>query len=947
MLTPIINPARGKLRVLGYCSGSGNTLWKAYELQKQLEQTPEGSPFEIVGIFADKPDSKAVATAQAYGVPYVAVDIRQYYADRNKPLKDREVRAEFDREVLEQVEQFQADMILLAGYVWATTDAVLDRYTVVNVHPADLAVTGEDGHRLLAGANGIKSAFSYDMDYLRASSHIATKELDAGPLLVRSPKVPVDYTLHTDEEERFRYYLKLVNEQARLVGARTVLELALGNFTVDDDGHLYYKGAPAPTGLCFESWEENKPFFERDRTKLFYPDSVAVIGASSRPGMGNAIVHNMLELGYTGRLYAVNRKAEPVHGVLGYSSVLDIPDTIDTAVLAVPSGGVLGVAEECGRKGVKAMICITAGFREVGGEGVERERKLLEIVDRYNMCMTGPNCMGLANTSDRVRLSATILDKSPRKGHVAFLTQSGALGASLIDFADELDVGFSVVVSLGNMANTNPCDLLPMLEADENTRIICMYMETLPEPYRFERVMKGITKPVIMVKSGRTAAGAKAASSHTGSLACNDSVADALLRKCGVIRAENLEDAFLLASAMSKMPRIRGNRVGIISNAGGLGTLTTDVLVKYGFTLPELSAEEQAALAPQLLPEASTHNPLDLVAPAPPAHYAAAAHAMIDSGRYDAIIVDCVPPALVDTGEVAQAMVDILKSTDIPIFSCFFGPNLGARGRKVMKEGGIPTFSFPDQMVRTMAYMVEKPKLPGMDHAPSLRLDERIEAREIMARTAPGTYLTPDDCFRLLSLYGVPVAANAYLACGEDPDLLNIPYPVVAKVDHPDIIHKSDVGGVRLNLQNAGQLRELMREWEVKFPGLRGIQIQQQVRGSLEMIIGASEDPALGHSILTGLGGTLVEVLKDVAFGHVPLSGTDAEEMLSTLQCAKLLDGYRGSKGIDREAFKRILYGVNDLLLDFPEIAEMDINPLIFDADRNAFFAVDARIRLN
>ncbi len=945
MLKPIIDPARGKLRVLGYCSGSGNTLWKAYELQKEMEKTPEGCPFEIVGIFADKPDSKAVAAAQAYGVPYVAVDIRQYYADRGRPLKDRELRAQFDREVLEKVEEFHADMILLAGYVWATTDAVLDRYTVVNVHPADLAVVDEEGHRLLAGANGIKSAFNNNMDYLRASSHIATKELDAGPLLVRSPKIPVDYSLFTDEEERFRYYLKLVNEQSRLVGARTVLELALGNFSTDENNKLYYKGQPAPTGLCFESWEENKPFFERDRSKLFYPDSVAVIGASARPGMGNAIVLNMVTLGYTGRLYAVNRKGEEVHGVPGYTSVLDIPDTIDTAVLAVPSAGVLDVAEQCGKKGVKAMICITAGFREVGGEGVEREKKLLEIVDKYNMCMTGPNCMGLANTDDKVRMSATILDKSPRKGHVAFLTQSGALGASLIDFADELDVGFSVIVSLGNMANINPCDLLPMLEADENTQIICMYMETLPEPYRFERVMRGITKPVIMVKSGRTAAGAKAASSHTGSLACNDNIADALLAKCGVIRADNLEDAFLLASAMSKMPRIKGRRVGIISNAGGLGTLTTDVLVKYGFELPELSAEEQAALAPQLLPEASTHNPLDLVAPAPPAHYAAAARAMIGSGRYDAIIVDCVPPALIDTGEVAQAMVDILKSTDMPIFSCFFGPNLGKRGREVMKKGGIPTFSFPDQMVRTMAYMVEKTPVKAMEYTPVLTLDERYEARAILERTGKGEYLPPEDCFRLLSLYGIPVARNATLACGDDPALLDLPYPVVAKIDHPEIVHKSDVGGVRLNIKNAEELRQLMAEWEVKFPGLRGVQVQQQISGSLELIIGASLDPALGHSILTGLGGTAVEILKDVSFGHVPLSGTDAERMLSSLRCAKLLEGYRGSKGIDREAFKRILYSVNALLLDYPEIAEMDINPILFDEARNAFFAVDARIR--
>lgn len=947
MLTPIINPAKGKLRVMGYCSGSGNTLWKAYELQKEMEKTTEGCPFEIVGIFADKPDSKAVATAEKLGIPWEAIDIRQYYADRNQPLKNRELRAQFDAEAMALVEKFQADMILLAGYVWATTDIILDNYLVVNVHPADLAVLAEDGHRLLAGANGIKSAFDLNMDYLRASSHLATKELDAGPLLCRSPKIPVDYTMHEDYESRFRYYLKLVNDQNRLVGARTVLELALGNYATDENGKLFYKGQPCSEGLTIEDWEIDKPSFKRDRTKLLRPESVAVIGASSRPGMGNAIVRNMKEMGFTGRVYAVNRKGEDVYDYPGYTSVLDIPDTVDLGVIAVPSAGALSVVEECGKKGVPAILCITAGFREIGGEGVEREKELMRLVNRYNMVLQGPNCMGLANTDPAVKMSATILDKSPRVGNVAFLTQSGALGASLIDFAEELDVGFSVVASLGNMANISPCDLLPMLEEDDNTKIICMYMETIPEPYRFEKVMAGITKPVIVVKSGRTAKGAAAASSHTGSLAGNDSVADALLKKCGVIRADNLEDAFLLASSMTKMPRLKGNRVGIISNAGGLGTLTTDALVKWGFELPELDDDERAELAKKLLPEASTHNPLDLVAPAPPAHYAHAANAMIDSGKYDAIVVDCVPPALIDTGEVAQAMVDILNSTDIPIFSCFFGPNLGAAGRKVMKKGGIPTFNFPDQMVRVMAYMVEPEKkdVPAYNAKPSMA--NRAAARALIEKSAAGAYMDPDSCFRLLSLYGIPMAQSAYLPVGGDAAAIEVPYPVVAKVDHPEIIHKSDVGGVRLNLKNAEELAALLEEWGTKFPGLRGIQVQQQISGAVEMIIGATKDPALGNSILTGLGGTLVELYKDVAFGHVPLSATDPDRMLDSLKCKKLLTGYRGSAPVDTEQFKNIIMRVNELLLDFPQVAEMDINPLIFDPARGAFFAVDARIRLS
>lgn len=947
ILRPIINPAKGKLRVLGYCSGSGNTLWKAYELQKEMEQTTEGCPFEIVGIFADNPESKAVATAEKYGIPWEAIDIRKYYADREKPLKDREVRAQFDAEAMALVEKFQADMILLAGYVWATTDVVLDNYLVVNVHPADLGVTDENGHRPLAGANGIKSAFDRNMDYLRASSHLATKELDAGPLLVRSPKVPVDYTLHEDYDSRFRYYLKLVNDQNRLVGARTVLELALGNFALDDDNHLYYKGEPAPLGLTIESWEENKPTFQRDRAKLLHPNSVAVIGASNRPGIGHAIVQNLLDMGFPGKIYAVNRKGEDVLGVPGFTSVLEIPDPVDLGVISVPSAGALAVADECGRKGVPALVCITAGFRETGGEGIQREKDLMAIVNKYNMCVVGPNCMGIANTDASVRLSATILSATPPVGHVAFLTQSGALGASLIDFADELDVGFSVVVSMGNMANISPCDLLPLLEEDDNTHIICMYMETIPEPYRFEQVMARMTKPVIVVKSGRTAAGAAAASSHTGSLAGNDNVADALLKKCGIIRAENLEDAFLLASSMTKMPFIRGNRVGIISNAGGLGTLTTDALVKYGFQLPELDADERAELAKKLLPEASTHNPLDLVAPAPPEHYATAAHAMIDSGKYDAIIVDCVPPATIDTGDVAQAMVDILKSTNIPIFSCFFGPTLGAPGRAVMKKGGIPTFNFPDQMVRTMRYMVKEEKRTVETASAPVSMANRAEARAIVDHSKPGAYLAPDDCFRLLELYGVPMARSGYLPVGGDPASLDLRYPVVAKVDHPEIIHKSDVGGVRLNLGGPDELRALLTEWEQKFPGLRGIQVQQQVAGDLELIIGASLDPALGHSILTGLGGTLVELFKDVSFGHVPLSPADPDRMLQSLQCYPLLTGYRGSQSANVAQFREIILAVNRLLLDFPSICEMDINPLIFDARQDRFFAVDARIKLS
>ncbi len=947
MLKPIVNLAKGKLRVLGYCSGSGNTLWKTYELQKEMDQTLlEGCPFEIVGIFTDNPKSNAIALAEHYNIPWESIDIKEYYSKFNKPLRDMEVRAQFDAEAMELLDHFGAEMILLAGYVWAITDIVLDNYLVVNVHPADLAVTDKAGHRLLAGSNGIKSAFKHKMKYLRASSHIATKEVDSGPLLVRSPKVPVNYALHEDEDTRFRYYLKLVNEQGRLVGARTVLELALGNFAIDEKNIIHYRGEMAPTGLLIENWEKNKPTFQRKRVKILNPESVVVIGASNRTGIGKAIVQNLKDIGFKGKVHVVNLKGEDVLGYPGHTSISDVPAAVDLGVIAVPSTEVLSVAEECGEKSVPALVCITAGFREIGGEGIQREKDLMKIVDRYNMCLIGPNCMGVANTSPDVRLSATILSSTPPIGNVAFLTQSGALGASIIDFADELDVGFSVIVSLGNMAHINHCDLLPLLEADDNTKIICMYMESLPEPYRFERVMANITKPVIMVKSARSIAGSAAANSHTGSLACNDKVADALLKKCGVIRVESLEDAFLLASAMTKMPKIRGNRVGVISNTGGLATLITDALIKYGFDLPQLDDYTRNTLAQNLLPEASTFNPLDLVAPAPPAHYALATNTMIKSGMFDAIIVACVPPATIDTGEVAEAIVDILKSTSIPVFSCFFGPKLGAAGRATMKSGGIPTFSFPDQMVRTMRYMVEPEAKEPQTYDCKVPMTNRTIAKKLLKSAKENSYLGMDMCFNLLELYHIPVAKYDYITCVNDISKINIIYPVVAKVDHPNIIHKSDVGGVHLGIKNEEELRALVAEWQAKFAGLHGIHLQRQVTGSVEMIIGAFFDPALGHSIMTGLGGTMVEVFQDVSFGHVPLSASDPDRMLDSLLCKRLLTGYRGSKGVNISQFKNIIMHVNQFLLDFPCIVEMDINPLIYVPEDDRFIAVDVRIKL-
>lgn len=945
MLKHIHNPINGKMKVLGYCSGSGNTLWKILELQREMEQTFEGCPFEVAGIFSDNPNSKAVETAIKENVPYKSIDIKEYYKQAGAPLKDREVRARYDAEAYELIKEFNADLIILSGYVWAITDIIVDNYLVINVHPGDLSVM-RDGKRLLAGHNGIQAAFDANMDYICSASHIVNNNIDAGPILIISEKVPVDYTLHDNNEDRFAHYLKLANNQSRLVGARTILEIALGNFKTDKNSKVYYKNNPAPQGLRISNWNENIPVYKRETEKLTNPKSIAVIGASNKPGIGYSILKNLVDVKFNGILYAVNNKSENVLNCEGYKSIIDIKDSIDMAVISIPSASVLNVAEECGKKGVKSIICISAGFSEIGEEGKQKEDQLLEIANKYNMRMIGPNCMGIANTADDILLNATILSVSPPKGNIAFITQSGSMGASMIDFANQLGIGFSIITSLGNQADVDVCDLIPMLQKDVNTKVILLYLESIKNPSRFINMMKKVTKPVVVLKSGTSAAGAKAASSHTGSLASNDNVTSAFLKKTNVIRVETLEDAFLLASTLSKTNFIKGNKVGVVTNAGGPGILLADSLNKYGFELPPLNDEIKAELKPMLLAEASVNNPIDVVAPAPPEHYLHAAKSMIKSQQYDGLIINCVPPASVDTGSVARTLLPILKSADIPVLSCFIGPTLGLDAKKVMLKEGIQEFDYPEQLARIMSYMRINEDFEEDKKEIRIKKDSIKSTRSIFSKYDGGVYLNTAECFDVLENYGISTIKSGYVKKQSDIEGLGLDFPIVAKIDHKEIIHKSDVGGVKLNIENKAQLYDLFNEWSVKFEGLEGMFVQEQLSNGLELIIGASYDESLGHSMIVGLGGVLVEILKDVSFGHVPVSSKDINRMIGSLKSKKLLYGYRGEKGVNIESLKEILMKLNQMLVNHPEIEELDINPVIFDISKNKFTTVDCRIKI-
>ena len=946
----IHDTARGKLKVAGYISGSGNSLWKVHELQKELEQTWEGSPFEITGCFSSDPEAKGVSTAEGLGIPVESLDLRAFYRAKGEKFANMELRAEYDREVLKLIEKFNADVILLAGYVWATTSAILDNYTVINVHPADLSVM-KDGKKAFAGANGVGDALTAGMKELRSSSHIATSQIDGGPVLVISPGVDVDYSLAEtlSEKDFMRTYLRLVNEQSRLVAARTVYEIALGNFEIDDTDAVFYCGDKKDHGIKIDSWEENKPSFLRNIEAMIKPKSIAVIGASSRGGIGNAVVKSIKSVNYSGKVAVVNRNGDDVLDIPGYKKLDEVPHDVEMAVITVPSPFVLSVAEDCGRKGVKAVVCIAAGFKELGEEGAEAELKLKSIIDKYNMRMIGPNCMGISNNSPSAKLNTTILHDIPQKGNIGFVTQSGGLGAVLLDYSKHLGIGFSIVASLGNQADVTANDILPLLAEDDATKVILLYLETIPDYRRFKQIASRITpkKPIILIKSGRTEAGARAASSHTGSIAGNDSVTGSLIDSCGIIRAESVYSAFFTASALSKFSPLTGKRIAVVTNGGGPGILVSDALVKAGFEIPRISRGVQEKLKSFLMAEASAVNPIDLVAPAPPEHYAGAVKEVMKSGEFDAVALLCIPPATIHTEEVARGVVEGLKAHKdedwtLPLLSCFFGPSLGEGGRKEMTSAGYACVEYPEQIAEIFSSCLKREvnAVREFSHKKPSGISDNLPAPDSQG------YLPQQQAWELLEKYNFDIAAPVLVKSGSEIDKENISFPLVAKIDHPDIVHKSDAGGVILGIDSLDKAVETVEKLMAKFPGARGVILQRQIESDKEIILGTIKDEASGQAVMVGLGGIFVELMEDVSFLHVPFSREAALKAVRSLKSSPLLTGFRGQEGVNLESLLDNMMNINHLLMDFPGITEMDLNPVMYCREKNKFIIADCRIRL-
>ncbi|HEX8693348.1 MAG TPA: acetate--CoA ligase family protein [Longimicrobium sp.] len=692
---------------------------------------------------------------------------------------------------------------------------------------------------------------------------------------------------------------------------------------------------------------------------LFRPKSIAVIGASRTPNtIGYQILDNLLRHGYTGAVYPVNPNAAAIHSIRAYASVEAIPDEVEMAVIVVPKHLVVGAAEACGRKGVKALVVISAGFKEVGGSGIEREQALVAVVRRYGMRLVGPNCMGVLNTAPDRSMNATFAPTMPPAGPVSFMSQSGAMGVTILDYAAEYGIGISQFVSVGNKPDVSGNDLIEYWAADERTRVILMYLENFGNPRKFTQLAREITKrkPIIAVKSGRSVAGARAASSHTGALAGTDLATDALLRQCGVLRADTVEEMFDLAMAFSHQPIPRGNRVAIVTNAGGPGIIIADACEAQGLVVTELAEATRAMLAAHFPEEASLSNPVDMIASATPQSYRVAVEAVLADPNVDAVIATFVPPLGIRQEDVAEAIVQVAAGQkEKPVLAVLMGREGLPQGLAELNAAGIPGYRFPESAVRALGAMyryrrwTERP----VGTVRTFEVDRAAVAEIIDGARAEGREkLAEAEVMRVLEAYGIPVAPYR-VARSLDEALQaadGVGWPVVLKVLSPRIVHKSDVGGVVVGVEDADELRRAWERVAVEAPRragigaeeVDGVLVQKMVGGGKETIIGMTGDPQFGPVLMFGLGGIYVEALGDVVFRVQPVTDVDAREMIGAIRGARLLKGVRGEPPVDLDALQEMVQRVSQLVGDHEAIRELDVNPWL--AFPEGGVAVDGRI---
>lgn len=691
---------------------------------------------------------------------------------------------------------------------------------------------------------------------------------------------------------------------------------------------------------------------------FFAPRSVAVIGASREPGkLGYGVLSNIITHGYEGKVYPINPKADEILGLKCYASVLDVSDPIDLAIVVVPAKYVIDALEECGKKGVRGAVIISAGFREVGSEGRKRERELVRIARQYGMRLVGPNVLGIIDTISK--LNASFAVGMPRRGKIAFMSQSGALCTSILDIALAQDIGFSRFVSLGNKADLNEIDFIEEWWHDPESNVIMAYLEGIVDGERFMRIARQVTKekPIISIKSGTTSAGSRAVSSHTGTLAGSEKAYDTAFRQVGVLRADSVQELFDYSVAFARQPLIKSERIAIVTNAGGPGIMATDACERNGLQLASLKQETMEYLRENLPAAASVINPVDVLGDALADRYQLAIEAVIQDEGVGGVIVVLTPQVMTQIEETARTVGELSKKYDKPILGAFMGEATTNKGVRVLNQYQVPNYPVPERAVAAMGAMLhyrhwlERPPLQvetfDIDHDTIRRVFDEVKA--------DGRLQIGDaEARAVLRACGVRVPASELAANVDEAVQIadKIGYPVVMKIASPDILHKSDIGGVKLGIRNATEVRDafdLITYRAIRYmpdAQIWGCQIQEMVTGGREVIIGMNRDLQFGPLMMFGLGGIYVEALKDVTFRVAPFSRQEAKEMINEIRSIQLLRGVRGEPPADMEAIVDTLLRMSQLVTEFPEIVEFDINPLIvYEADRGVV-GVDMRLVL-
>jgi len=711
----------------------------------------------------------------------------------------------------------------------------------------------------------------------------------------------------------------------------------------------------------------------RDRTAIIAslqpivnPKSVAIIGAARYPGtIGNLLMRCILQSGFSGIVYPVNPNTEAVLSVKSYPSVLDIPGKVDMAIIAVPAAIVNKVADQCGRKGVRALIVISDGFRERNPEGAAREEELRNITLSYGMRLVGPNCMGVINTDPEVRLNATFSPVYPGIGNVAFLTQSGAMGLIILEHVKNLNMGLSTFVSVGNRADVSSDDFLQYWEQDPATKVILLYLESFGNPSRFARIARRVSakKPIVAVKSGSSAAGARAASSHTGALATSDVASDILFQNAGTIRVNAVEELFNLATLLSTQPLPKGRRLVIVTNGGGPGIIGADAAVRNGLEVRELSADASAKIKPILKRDINLGNPIDTTAGSTAQEYEGILRVLAADKDVDAVLAIFVPPIVVETKDMEDALrcvAPVFWRYKKPLLGCFIGQK-GLSAQLGTHGYFIPLYVFPEEAILSLKRAVEYAELRRKPRGkiPVIKGIQKAKARELIDTviknsTARPLWLSAGEIAELLACYGIRQAEVVVASTASEAQAAaeRLGFPVAVKLASPTITHKTDVGGVVLNVTSKSEvekayntikknLEKLGRQQE-----MAGVTVQQMMTGGIETIVGVTQDPSFGPLMMFGSGGIYAELIKDVTMKLHPITDLDAVEMINSLKMTKLFEGYRGSPPSDVKALQNLLLRVSAMVEDVPEIAELDLNPVNAMPRGKGYRVIDARIML-